>query len=397
MAVEVSSVVKPLSGNNFAIVEAMDVEMPDGSRLSELDVAGTSEELLKGHNENELSHADIRESLKNLNDKITRFLGTPQEDLDELSEILGLIADNKDLISGITTNKINYTDIVDNLESEDKNKVLSAKQGKELATQLDSTLKLTEQNLSDAQKEIVRANIGAMSDAAQLLPEVGKTEENLLFSSGGEWIPISASRFSRNKLALSNVKISKSQAEVGEKVNSITISWTTNFPTKSTIINDEIIYEEQSALNLSYTDDNGGEGFYSDKRESKSWSLKVNGDFNESATSSVSLNFYYGVYYGALDASLTDFTENDIKSMSKSVRSSASGDYNITPGANQKMAIAVPTSYAQVKEVKINNNTYTWDKVATNIPVTVNNITTIYNIWMNKQITTVPAKITVVT
>lgn len=397
MAVEVSSVVKPLSGNNFAIVEAMDVEMPDGSRLSELDVAGTSEELLKGHNENELSHADIRESLKNLNDKITRFLGTPQEDLDELSEILGLIADNKDLISGITTNKINYTDIVDNLESEDTNKVLSAKQGKELATQLDSTLKLTEQNLSDAQKEMVRANIGAMSDSAQLLPEVGKTEENLLFSSGGEWIPISASRFSRNKLALSNVKISKSQAEVGEKVNSVTISWTTNFPTKSTIINDETIYEEQSALNLSYTDDNGGDGFYSDKKESKSWSLKVNGDFNESAASSVSLNFYYGVYYGALDASLTVFTEKDIKSMSKSVRGSASGDYNITPGANQKMAIAVPASYAQVKEVKINNNTYTWDKVATNIPVTVNNITTNYNIWMNKQITTVPAKITVVT
>lgn len=397
MAVEVSSVVKPLSGNNFAIVEAMDVEMPDGSRLSELDVAGTSEELLKGHNENELSHADIRESLKNLNDKITRFLGTPQEDLDELSEILGLIADNKDLISGITTNKVNYTDIVDNLESEDTNKVLSAKQGKELATQLDSTLKLTEQNLSDAQKEMVRANIGAMSDSAQLLPEVGKTEENLLFSSGGEWIPISASRFSRNKLALSNVKISKSQAEVGEKVNSVTISWTTNFPTKSTIINDETIYEEQSALNLSYTDDNGGEGFYSDKKESKSWSLKVNGDFNESASSSVSLSFYYGVYYGALDASLTVFTENDIKSMSKSVRNSASGDYNITPGANQKMAIAVPASYAQVKEVKINNNTYTWDKVATNIPVTVNNITTNYNIWMNKQITTVPAKITVVT
>ena len=124
MAVVTSAKIKPYNNGSFAIVEAMDVEMPDGSRLSELDVAGTSEKLLKGHNENELSHGDIRESLKILNDKLTRFLGTPQEDLDELSEILGLIADNKDLISGITTNKINYTDIVDNLESEDKNKVL---------------------------------------------------------------------------------------------------------------------------------------------------------------------------------------------------------------------------------------------------------------------------------
>lgn len=397
MAVEVSSVVKPLSGNNFAIVEAMDVEMPDGSRLSELDIAGTSEELLKGHNENELSHADIRESLKNLNDKITRFLGTPQEDLDELSEILGLIADNKDLISGITTNKINYTDIVDNLESEDKNKVLSAKQGKELATQLDGTLKLTEQNLSDTQKEIVRANIGAMSDSAQLLPEVGKTEENLLFSSGGEWVPISASRFSRNKLALSNVKISKSQAEVGETVNSVTISWSTNFPTKNTIINGETIYEAQNVLNLSYTDDNDEEGFYSDKKESKSWRIQVSGDYNESDASTVYLNFYYGVYYGALDANLTTFTESDIKTMTKSVRSGLSGTYEIKPGNNQKMAIAAPVSYGSIKKITIGGIPYDWDPVEGTISITVNGITTEYNLWINSVATNQPASVVITT
>ena len=395
MAVEVSSVIKPLSGNNFAIVEAMDVEMPDGSRLSELDIAGTSEELLKGHNENKLSHADIRESLKNLNDKITRFLGTPQEDLDELSEILGLIADNKDLISGITTNKINYTDIVDNLESEDKNKVLSAKQGKELAAQLDGTLKLTEQNLSDTQKEIVRANIGAMSDSAQLLPEVGKTEENLLFSSGGEWIPISASRFARNSLDLTNLKVNPSTVEVGTQVDSVTISWTTNFPTNSATVNGKVIYEDRKgAGNYSHLDNNDEEGFKLTSKGNQSWKVKVNGDYNESDEGTISLSFIYKVYYGALDAD-GEINEEAIKTMSSKLMSNTNGDYSISPGANQKMALAAPSSYSQIKNVIINNNTYTWDKVGENIPVTSNGIVTNYNVWMNGKITTAPCTITV--
>lgn len=395
MAVEVSSKVKPLSGNSFAIADAMDIEMPDGSRLSELDIAGTSEKLLEGHNKNELSHADIRESLKNLNDKITRFLGTPQEDLDELSEILGLIADNKDLISGITTNKINYTDIVDNLESEDKNKVLSAKQGKELATQLDGTLKLTEQNLSDTQKEIVRANIGAMSDSAQLLPEVGKTEENLLFSSGGEWIPISASRFARNSLDLTNLKVSPSTVEVGTQVDSATISWTTNFPTNSATVNGKVIYEDRkSAGNHSYLDDNNEAGFKLTSKGNQSWKVKVNGDYNESDEGTVSLSFIYKVYYGALDAD-GEINEEAIKTMSSKLMSNTNGDYSISPGVNQKMALAAPSSYSQIKNVIINNNTYTWDKVGKDIPVESNGIVTNYNVWMNGKITTAPCTITV--
>lgn len=395
MAVEVSSKVKPLSGNSFAIADAMDIEMPDGSRLSELDIAGTSEKLLEGHNKNELSHADIRESLKNLNDKITRFLGTPQEDLDELSEILGLIADNKDLISGITTNKINYTDIVDNLESEDKNKVLSAKQGKELATQLDGTLKLTEQNLSDTQKEIVRANIGAMSDSAQLLPEVGKTEENLLFSSGGEWIPISASRFARNSLDLTNLKVSPSTVEVGTQVDSATISWTTNFPTNSAIINGKVIYEDRKgAGNYSHLDDNDEAGFKLTSKGNQSWKVKINGDFNESDEGTVNLSFVHKVYYGALDAD-GEINEEAIKTMSSKLMSNTNGDYSISPGTNQKMALAAPSSYSQIKNVIINNNTYTWDKVGKDIPVESNGIVTNYNVWMNGKITTAPCTITV--
>lgn len=393
MAVVTSAKIKPYNNGSFAIVEAMDVEMPDGSRLSELDVAGTSEKLLKGHNENELSHGDIRESLKILNDKLTRFLGAPQEDLDELSEILGLIADNKDLISG----KINYTDIVDNLESEDKNKVLSAKQGKELATQLDGTLKLTEQDLSDAQKEIVRANIGAMSDSAQLLPEVGETEENLLFSSGGEWIPISASRFTRNKLALSNLKVTPSTAEVGQQIDSVVVSWSTNFPTNSASVNNTTIYEDrQSAGSYSHLDDNGGSGFRLTSKGNKKWEVRVEGDYNESNAGTAYLNFYYGVYYGALDPNLTTFTESDIKTMTKSVRSSLSGTYEIKPD-NQRMAIAAPISYGTIKKIVIDNITYEWDQIEETIPVTVNGVTTQYNLWINREATNKPAPVVITT
>jgi hypothetical protein len=50
-------------------------------------------------------------------------------DLDELSEIVTYIKANKTLIESVTTNKVNVSDIIDNLETPDPTKPLSAAQG----------------------------------------------------------------------------------------------------------------------------------------------------------------------------------------------------------------------------------------------------------------------------
>lgn len=396
MAVEVSSKVKPLSGNSFAIADAMDIEMPDGSRLSELDVSGISAQGISEHNKDATAHDDIRQFLSQLNVKLNNFLDASQEDLDQLSEIITYIQNNKDLIDGITTGKVNVKDIIDNLESEEKEKPLSANQGRVLAELLGETVKIISQELTNEQKEIARNNIGAMSSDASVLPEVGNTEENLLFSSGGEWIPISASRFTRKTLGISGFQVKPSSAEVGNKIDSVVISWSTNFPTNSSELNGETIFGEKTELNLQYVDNNNEEGYLLNEKGSFKWNLKVTGDFNESSTASGNLNFYYGVFTGSLDADGV-IDEAAIESMSKSVRGSINGNYNIAPGANQKMALAAPTSYSPLKQVKIDGNTYTWPKVATNIPVTNEyGVTTNYDVWMNEQITTVPCTITAV-
>lgn len=67
--------------------------------------------------------------LKDAIDSINTLLHSDDTNLDELQEIVTYIKNNKTLIDGITSSKISYTDIVDNLTSELANKPLSAKQG----------------------------------------------------------------------------------------------------------------------------------------------------------------------------------------------------------------------------------------------------------------------------
>lgn len=81
------------------------------------------------HNTSSVSHDDIRTLISGLTTRLNALADSDDTTLDQLSEIVAYIKNNKDLIDGITTNKINISDIVDNLDSTDPNKVLSSKQG----------------------------------------------------------------------------------------------------------------------------------------------------------------------------------------------------------------------------------------------------------------------------
>lgn len=76
--------------------------------------------------------------LKNYIDSINAILSSDEVDLDTIQEIVDYIQTNKSIIDYLGENKIDYTDIIDNLTTTTANKVLSANQGKVLKGLIDA-------------------------------------------------------------------------------------------------------------------------------------------------------------------------------------------------------------------------------------------------------------------
>lgn len=72
---------------------------------------------------------DILSLISALSTAVNNFLDVDDETKDQLSEIIALIDSNKDVFDALTTSKVNVTDIVDNLTTNQSSKVLSAAQG----------------------------------------------------------------------------------------------------------------------------------------------------------------------------------------------------------------------------------------------------------------------------
>ena len=107
------------------------------------DLTGQIQTEISNHDISDSSHADIRNLITVLATKLNALVDSDDTTLDQLSEIVAYIKNNKSLIDGITSNKINFSDIIDNLTSTDTAKPLSAKQGKvlkDLLTDLAGTI-----------------------------------------------------------------------------------------------------------------------------------------------------------------------------------------------------------------------------------------------------------------
>lgn len=102
------------------------------------DPAGTAESKVSAHNTKNDAHNDIRLELQAINAKLTAFFDSDNQTLDELSEIVAYITNNKDLIDAITTSKVSVSDIIDNLTTNVSNKPLSAAQGVALKALIDA-------------------------------------------------------------------------------------------------------------------------------------------------------------------------------------------------------------------------------------------------------------------
>ena len=84
---------------------------------------------IDAHNTSTSAHSDIRGLITDLTTKLNNFLDVDDQTIDQLSDVLILINNNKGTLESLTTSKINVSDIVNNLTTNSNSKVLSAAQG----------------------------------------------------------------------------------------------------------------------------------------------------------------------------------------------------------------------------------------------------------------------------
>ena len=104
------------------------------------DKKGTASNAVSEHNTETSSHNDIRLLIQDIANRLNAIANSTDIDLDDFKEVVAYIKANRDLIEQVTTNKINYTDIIDNLTTNVKNKPLSAAQGVAIKKTLDTLL-----------------------------------------------------------------------------------------------------------------------------------------------------------------------------------------------------------------------------------------------------------------
>lgn len=96
------------------------------------------DEKITSHNTAIDSHNDIRLLITDLTTKLNTLADSDDTTLDQMSELVAYVKDNRDLIDSITTTKINVSDIIDNLTTSDTGKVLSANQGVAIKALIDT-------------------------------------------------------------------------------------------------------------------------------------------------------------------------------------------------------------------------------------------------------------------
>ena len=132
------------------------------------DTSGTASSAVSSHNTSSTSHSDIRQLITGLTDRLNALADSDDTTLDQMSEIVAYIKNNKTLIEGITTNKVSVSDIVDNLTTNSSNKPLSAAQGMVIKGLIDALQLVVDGKATSAQ--------GNKADTAVQSVKIGTTE-----------------------------------------------------------------------------------------------------------------------------------------------------------------------------------------------------------------------------
>lgn len=130
-----------LVDNNGHVIQGFNPTTLAGYGITDAEAKGS----VSTHNTSNSAHNDIRDLITGLTNRLNAVADSDDTTLDQLSEIVNYIKSNKTLIDSITTDKVNVSDIVNNLTTNVSNKPLSAAQGvaisemiEELLSELDS-------------------------------------------------------------------------------------------------------------------------------------------------------------------------------------------------------------------------------------------------------------------
>jgi hypothetical protein len=107
------------------------------AKIAEMPVPDVSEQI-SNHNTTTDAHNDIRLLVEDLGARLNALADSDDTTLDQMSEIVAYIKSNKSLIEDVTTNKVNVSDIINNLTTNVSNKPLSAAQGVALKALIDA-------------------------------------------------------------------------------------------------------------------------------------------------------------------------------------------------------------------------------------------------------------------
>lgn len=102
------------------------------------DTQGAANNAVTTHNANSSAHSDIRDLITTLTNRLNTLADSDDTTLDQMSEVVTYIKNNKSLIDGITTAKVSTADIINNLTTNSSNKPLSAAQGVALKDLIDA-------------------------------------------------------------------------------------------------------------------------------------------------------------------------------------------------------------------------------------------------------------------
>jgi hypothetical protein len=119
---------------------------------------------ITAHNEDMSAHSDLRSVVSALKAVVDEFFAKDADNdanLDRLVEIVTLINSNQDAIDTISTNKVNVSDIVDNLTDGGTKKPLSAAQGVVLKALVDG---LTQENTKKIDKAQIDTSVSGLTD-----------------------------------------------------------------------------------------------------------------------------------------------------------------------------------------------------------------------------------------
>lgn len=102
------------------------------------DASGTASTAVSNHNVSNAAHNDIRLLIQGLTTRLDALANSDDTTLDQMAELVAYIKANRGLIEQVTTNKVNVSDIVNNLTTNVSNKPLSAAQGVALKALIDA-------------------------------------------------------------------------------------------------------------------------------------------------------------------------------------------------------------------------------------------------------------------